>query len=97
MFPPREAISCLWEDELTDERTLAKYRKTAMKLKRTLEEYGIEYIVESINGKRRLKVSEVDCDLYDYLSGEQKHVNSFHGIYMTNYSWGETTLAGLGF
>lgn len=91
----REAIGYLWENEPVDEHTLARYRKTAMKLKNTLKEYGIDYIIENVNGKRRIAVGEVDCDLYNYLSGEPKYMNTFHGVYMTNYSWGEITLAGL--
>lgn len=90
-----EAISCLWEDEPVNEYTLARYRKTAMKLKNTLAEYGVEYIIESVNGKRRLAIDEVECDLYNYLSGKPSYANLFHGIYMTNYSWSEITLASL--
>lgn len=86
-----EAISFLWEEESANSVTLARYRKVALRLKNTLEEYGIADIVESVNGKRRLVTEKVRCDLYDHLAGQ----DLFRGSYLTNYSWGETTLAEL--
>lgn len=51
--------------------------------------------MESVNGKRRLIPEMVKCDLYDYLTGKQEYAQLFKGSYLTNYSWGETTLAEL--
>lgn len=90
-----EAISYLWEDESANSVTLARYRKVALRLKNILEEYGIAEIVESVNGKRRLVTEKVRCDLYDYLSGHEEFAQLFKGSYLTNYSWGENTLAEL--
>lgn len=90
-----EAISFLWEDEPVSPMTLSRYRKVALRLKNTLEEYGIPDIVEAVDGKRRLVASRVRCDLYDYLSGKEEYSQSFKGSYLTNYSWGETTLGEL--
>ncbi len=92
---PEEAVSFLWEDEPANTLTLSRYRKVALRLKNTLEEYGISGIVESVNGKRRLIPEKVDCDLYNYLSGKEEYARLFKGSYMTNYSWGETTLGEL--
>ena len=90
-----EAISFLWEEEPANSVTLARYRKVALRLKNILEEYGISHIVESVNGQRRLATDQVHCDLYDYLSGREEYAQLFKGSYLTNYSWGETTLAEL--
>ncbi len=90
-----EAISFLWEDEPVNPVTLARYRKVALRLKNILEEYGISDVVESVDGKRRIVVEKVNCDLYDYLSGKEEYSQLFKGSYLTNYSWGETTLAEL--
>lgn len=90
-----EAISCLWEDDIIDGKTLSRYRKVAMRLNETLREYGIENIIENIDGKRRIVPEEVSCDLYDYLSDREKHSGLFSGNYMLNYSWSEITAAGL--
>ncbi len=90
-----EAIGFLWEDEPVNPITLARYRKVALRLKNILEEYGISDIVESVDGKRRIVMEKVQCDLYNYLSGKEQYAQLFKGSYLTNYSWGETTLAEL--
>ena len=61
-------------------------------LKNILEEYGISEILESVDGKRRIVPDKVQCDLYDYFAGK---TDLFKGSYLSNYSWGETTLAEL--
>ncbi len=37
----------------------------------------------------------VGCDLFEYLAGKPEAAGSFKGAYLTNYSWGEFTLAEL--
>lgn len=90
-----EAISFLWEDEPANTVTLSRYRKVALRLKNTLEEYGISDVIESVDGKRRIVLEKVQCDLYNYLSGKEEYAQLFKGSYLTNYSWGETTLGEL--
>ena len=90
-----EAIGFLWEDEPASALTLARYRKVALRLKRTLEEYGISDVVETVDGKRRIVMDKVTCDLYNYLSGKEEYLQLFKGSYLTNYSWGEITLGEL--
>ena len=90
-----EAISFLWEDEPVNTLTLSRYRKVALRLKSTLEEYGISDIIEAVDGKRRIVMDKVECDLYNYLSGKEEYSQLFKGSYLTNYSWGENTLGEL--
>lgn len=90
-----EAISFLWEDEPVNTLTLSRFRKVALRLKSTLEEYGISDVVEAVGGKRRIVLDKVKCDLYNYLSGKEEYAQLFKGSYLTNYSWGETTLGEL--
>ena len=52
-------------------------------------------VVEAVDGKRRIICERVNCDLYDYLTGNEKYSQLFKGSYLTNYSWGETTLGEL--
>lgn len=90
-----EAIGFLWEDEPANTVTLSRYRKVALRLKNTLEEYGISDVVEAVDGKRRIVMEKVQCDLYNYLSGKEEYSQLFKGSYLTNYSWAETTLGEL--
>lgn len=90
-----EGINYLWEDETADKLTLARYRKTAMRLRENLAEYGIDDIIEAENGKHRIIPEKVDCDLYHYLAGDKDQKCTYSGSYLNNYSWGESTLAML--
>lgn len=90
-----QAISYLWENEPASAVTLARYRKEALRLKNTLEEYGIGHILESVDGKRRIIPECLDCDLYGYLAGKEEYVGAFKGSYLTDYAWAEVTLGEL--
>ena len=90
-----EAISFLWPDEPINQVILARYRKVALRLKNILEEYGISEIIETKDGNRRIVTEKVQCDLFNYLSGKEEYAQLFKGSYLTNYSWGENTLAEL--
>lgn len=95
LLSSREAVSVLWEDEPSDKVTLARYRKVAMRLKNTLEQYGIEDIVRIVGRKRCLDVTKVHCDYYDYLTRKPEFATLFKGAYLLDYSWGENTAAQL--
>ena len=90
-----EAIGYLWPDETANTVTMSRYRKVALRLKNILIEYGVLDIIESVDGKRRIVPENVQCDLYDYLSGKKEFAQNFKGNYLTNYSWGEFTLGEL--
>lgn len=64
----REAIAMLWECE-PSEKTRARYRKTASRLMAELGRNGIDYIVESDRGARRIVPECITCDYYDYRDG----------------------------
>lgn len=90
-----EAISFLWEDEPADKITKSRYRKVAMRLKNILSKYGVEDIIENSHGLRRIVSEKINCDYYEYLSGYPESQHLFMGAYMSNYSWGESTLSML--
>ncbi len=88
-------ISCLWENEPYSEKIQGRCRQTAYRLMETLKQYGIEDIIEKVDGRRRIIPEKVDCDYFHYIRGDQVPGQSFNGAYMLDYSWGETTLSGL--
>ena len=67
----------------------------SLRLENVLEKYGISDMIESVDGKRRIILNQVNCDLYNYLSGESRYSPLFKGSYLTNYCWGYTTLGEL--
>lgn len=90
----KEAASILWDDEPLTDVVLARYRKAALQLKRTLENYGVGDLIETVNGQRRILKDKVSCDLYEFLDTDDGD-KQFAGFYMTDYSWGEVTLGEL--
>lgn len=92
---PQEIISHLWEDEGANKVTLSRCRKVFMLLRDILKEYNVEDILESNQGSRRIIPEKINCDLYNYLSGDEKYANLYKGYYMLNYSWGEYEMAEL--
>lgn len=92
----REIITNLWEEELVDGLTQSRCRKVVFNLKKTLELYGLEDLIESnVKGYRRLNTDMITCDLYQYLSGDERYQNLFKGSYLDEYSWAESTLSNL--
>ena len=83
----REAIAMLWECE-PDQTTRARYRKTASRLVSELKRNGIEYIVESDRGARRVVPECLECDYYDYRDG----LRAPSGALLPEYSWSEFIL-----
>lgn len=79
-----EAIAELWECE-SDERTQARYRKTVSRLIAELRREGVEYIIESDRGARRIAPEYIECDYYDY----RDHVADASGPLLPEYSWSE--------
>lgn len=61
-------------------------------LKATFQPLGLENLVIDERGKVSLNTELVDCDYFAYLDGEK---NLFHGEYMSQYSFAESTLANL--
>lgn len=90
-----DIISCLWEEETVNKTTQSRCRKVQLRLIEELKRYGIEEIVESKNGLRRIVTEMVECDLFQYCSGQEQYKHLFKGAYLTNYSWGELTLGEL--
>ena len=56
-------------------------------LRTTLEETGAEEIFELSKGQMRIKPEKIECDLYRFLQGDMKAINSYRGEYMSAYSW----------
>ena len=79
----------LWEDRPYD-RTLKNYVSTLLgSLRNTLRKVGKEDILIKTRNHLSVDPDKIKCDAYDYEKGDLTAVNTFHGEYMTNYSWAE--------
>lgn len=88
-----EAIACLWEEEPANSTTLSRCRKAALHLRETLSKYKIEYLMETVSGKRRILVGNCNCDYYQYLQHVSNGSRSMLDSYLNEYSWAENTVA----
>lgn len=68
---------------------------TYKRLADALENAGIGNIIETSDKHRFLRVELVDCDLYNFLDGEESAREKYCGEYLSEYSWAEDTNARL--
>ncbi len=91
----RELVVVLWDESGTDS-ALSKYVTLLVnEMMADLYNAGIGYIAERQWGKVRLLKDEVLCDYFEYLRGDEQTKAGFRFEYMSQYSWGEETLAYL--
>lgn len=82
----------LWEDTLGDKRKNSYVQKVIGSMMKTLREAGVEDVIDKRYNYIALRPEKVRCDLYAFLQGDTAAVNSYYGIYMEDYSWGEPTI-----
>lgn len=90
-----QAIDILWEDRPYDEKTKNLYRIALKNLRDTLEHAGCGDILIESRGQRSINFANIKCDYYEYVKNPEKNAETFSGEYMSDYSWGEYTLAKL--
>ena len=57
------------------------------RLKANLKEAGIEDIFDMQRGSMSVVKDKFGCDLYRFLEGDIRTVNSYRGEYMSSYEW----------
>lgn len=90
-----QAITLLWEDAVNDGHYQSKFRRVIKDLRDTLLHAGIENILISHPNSRAVDPSTFDCDYYLLLDEKTRNSTVFSGYFMSEYSWGEETLAYL--
>lgn len=90
-----EILGALWEDkEITI--SLENYlRNLVSDLRSVLKEYKLEDVMMKKKGMIRIVPELMDCDYYRWIEGDSAAINAFNGEYMSQYSWAESTLAGI--
>jgi len=90
-----EAIACLWEDRANDENTGSLYRMTYKRLRDSLREAGIEFILAPGRSSRAVNPEMYESDYKRLLAGDPQTARLFDGSYMSQYSWAEETAGRL--
>ena len=84
----------LFPDDTDDNKNAAYLRQLVLDLKNTLKLVGAEAVLQHDTPYYRIDTNLVNCDYFRYL---EEGKPSFHGEYMTQYSWAEGTCALLQF
>ena len=93
----REAFAVLWEDRAYDRLMQKQLDEMIRSLRATLADYGIGEILEMQSGTLRVNPDFISCDAWRCLAGDKEASQSFHGEYMSNYSWASLTESRIAF
>ena len=90
-----QIASILFEDKCYDRNVKNQVTSIISSLQKSLKNVGAEEIVIKTWGHLQIDKSKLTCDAYDYQKEVPYAINSFHGEYMANYSWGEERLSDM--
>ena len=91
MCSVNELMSVLFEDDTHQKY----YNQLRLDLIGTLKSLGCQSVIVQTRGMLGVSVTELECDYFDYLNGKVELADIYHGEYMAQYSFAETTNAGL--
>ena len=95
MCSTQQLVSALWPDVPEETSYASQLRVFIAELQTTLTQLGHGEALVRGRGMLGVRPSAMDCDYYDYLAGSPAAVQNFFGEYMSQYSFGEPTLAEL--
>ena len=92
-----EIIENLWEDYDMESSHISYLKNIRRDLFAVLEEAGCEDCITRSRGELGILKDRIDCDLYDYLASREMTGADrlFRGEYMSQYSWGEYSIASI--
>lgn len=90
----KQICAILFPDDTDDAKNVAYVRQLFLDLKNTLKAVGAEDVLQHDTPYYRINADKIRCDYLSYLETGRPE---FHGEYMMQYSWAETTCAMLQF
>lgn len=88
----KELAAVIYEDD-SYSRTIQSYiTKIFAELKKVLEEHKIEDLLLIDQNAYAINTKMISCDSYEYLKGNKKYKNAYHGEYMIQYPWADMEL-----
>ena len=92
MVTSEALITVLWGGEIDRSNFFKQVRKD---LNDTLAQIGYSDIILRRRGALGLLIDRISCDYYDWLKGLPSGINAYHGEYMRQYDWAESTWVNL--
>lgn len=90
-----EISDALWEGDTDIRACKTRLRSLLHDLKQTLAAIGVSNLVIRRRDTIGIDATCLDCDYYRFLRGDIQAINAFHGEYMKQYSWAESTLGNI--
>jgi len=91
-----EISGALFENDENEASNRSYCRSLMADLKKTLQKCGKEEVlIHGFQNSYGINTEKVVCDYYNYLKGLPEGIRNYNGEYMSQYSWGEVTLASL--
>ena len=84
-----EICGNLFEYPMTLDRMIANFKIILHTLKKDLEKQGFDTLLVHSRNRYSIDTDQIHCDYFDYITGNSDRENSFHGEFMTQYSWAE--------
>ena len=90
-----QILCAIWPEEADSASHRSQVRMFVSDLQTTLTKLGLGETLVRGHGTVGVNTALLDCDYYQYLRGDPDAVRQFHGEYMAQYAFGESTLATL--
>ncbi|MGN1350507.1 MAG: response regulator [Anaerovoracaceae bacterium] len=84
----KEICAIMWQDSGSENKNINYLHQLFFDLRRTLELAGAAAVLQQNGYTYALDTERIDCDYYSYLDTGRPE---FHGEYMHQYSWAEST------
>ncbi len=92
----RKELACyVFEDKEYNRSIQTQMQVFISDLLNDLTKYNASNIIIRGNNCFAINKELIDCDYYDFLSGNRKAIEKYNGVYMENYYWAEETCAEL--
>ena len=84
-----EICGNLFEIPLPAEKMISNFKSIIHTLKKDLESHGCGDLLIHSRNRYSIDPNRIRCDYYEYITGRSTPENSYHGEFMTQYSWAE--------
>ena len=90
-----EIYTTIWENRDYSNDSMKVYYNALCRVKRVLAENGISDLMLSTPRGQMLNIQMCDCDYFAWKDGRAGNWEQFEGEFLSEYSWGESILAGI--
>ena len=81
--------------DLSNERMISNFKVILHALKKDLKKIGLEDLLLHSQNRYSINPDLISCDYFDYITGRSTAKASYHGLFMTQYSWAEQFIYSL--